>query len=254
MAKELLPLVLSVKAVNWRMYDDDSAIADEEFKQVRSSVLTRDDHSCRFCGFRAMKWQEVHHVNDDHADNRRENLVTACIFCHMVQHIGLAGRNKEAVLAWIPEIDQARLHHIVRTLLVVSIYADGIAKDRNKQPAAIRVAKTMAEAARSLETKLRSREAKAAEIFGTSDPLELANVLQQIAGNPATAALYADRSKKLFPGLRLLPLGRRVHSGGDKMPEIVGTWLASPGPYSSLSPQTWHSLLRENVMDRDTDA
>lgn len=237
----LLPLVLSVKATNWRMYDEDSAEADAEFKHVRLKVLERDDRTCLFCGFRAPKWQEVHHKDDDHSNNNPKNLVTACMFCHSVQHIGLAGRNKEAVLAWLPEIPQDRLHHVVRSILVVCRWADTLALDRRQRPEVIRAARGMAEAAKGLETKLRAREADAERLFGTSDPLELANILFQMPD-----ALYAKRADFL-KGLRLLPLGRRVQEGGDKMPEIIDSWLGTGGPYSNLNPRTWVSILRQHV-------
>lgn len=77
----------------WRRDDWMAADADAEFKLVRQKVLERDEHTCRFCGFRAPKWQEVHHLDDNHHNNDPDNLVTACMFCHMVHHLGLAGEN-----------------------------------------------------------------------------------------------------------------------------------------------------------------
>lgn len=238
---EPLPLVLSVKAANWRMYDEASAEADAEFKLVRLKVLERDDRTCRFCNFRSPKFQEVHHLNDDHADNRAQNLVTACMFCHMVQHVGLAGKNKEAALVWLPEIPQDRLHHIVRCILVVRRWADGLAADRRQRPEVVRAARGMADAAQGVETKLRAREAEAQRIWGTSDPGELANILLQMP-----QALY-DKRGDFLHGLRLLPLGRRTQNGLDKMPEIIDSWLGTGGPYANLNPRTWVSLLRQYV-------
>jgi intracellular multiplication protein IcmJ len=242
----LLPLVLSVKAANdWRMYDDAAGEADAEFKHVRLKVLDRDDRTCQFCGFRAPKWQEVHHRNDDHADNRPQNLVTACMFCHMCQHIGLAGRNKEAVLAFIPEIPQDRLHHVVRSILVVRRWADGIAADRRQRPELVKGARDMAESAQALETKLRGREADAQRLIGTSDPLELANILLQMAAD--AGALY-DKRADFLAGIRLLPVGRRVQGGSDKMGEIIDSWLGTGGPYANLAPRTWVSLLKQHAI------
>ncbi len=67
MSKQLKPLFLSVKTLNWRMNDRHSQDADMEFSRVRKKALERDAYTCRFCGFKNNKWQEVHHVNDDHA-------------------------------------------------------------------------------------------------------------------------------------------------------------------------------------------
>lgn len=243
-AAKTLPLVLSVKAANWRMNDDGSADADAEFKHVRLKALERDDRTCRCCGFRAAKWMEVHHIDDDHANNDLKNLATVCMFCHLVQHIGLAGRNREAVLAWIPEVTQDRLHHIVRSVLVVQKWADDTAKDRRNRPDMITTARNMAEGATSLFTRLRAREADAQRLFGTSDPGELGSVLQTMAMD--TPALY-ERRAEFLSGLRLLPLGRRVQGGQEKMPEIIDSWLSTGGPYASLNPRTWVSILRQHA-------
>ena len=245
-SKDILPLVLSVKATGWRMSDNNSDVADEEFKHVRKSVLDRDDKTCRFCGFKASSWQEVHHLNDDHHDNRKENLVTACMFCHMIQHIGLAGKNKEAILVWLPEIEQAKLHHIVRSILVVNHWANNIINDKNQNPEIKQSAQKMAAASKQLESKFRSREKKAQDLFGTSDPMLLGDMLHMMSNDPATSHLYDNRAQRL-QGLRLLPLGRRTQDGVDKMPEIVQSWLEKQGPYANLNPRTWLTLVKNYV-------
>lgn len=234
---QTLPLVLSVKAANWRNGDDLSADADDEFHHVRLQALQRDSYTCRFCTFKANSWQEVHHLNDDHADNRLANLVTACMYCHLCQHIGLAGKMREATLAWIPEIPQDRLHHIVRAIQVVERWAE-MAPVRREQPQMIDVAMRMAGAAKALRSKLVAREADAGRHFRTHDPVELANALLSM---PETK--YGQRAEFLN-GLRLLPLGRRDKNGTDKMSEIVDTWLGTGGAFAPLPPPTWVNILR----------
>lgn len=242
MSSKRLPLVLSVKAANWRMHDEGSAEADTAFRAVREKALQNDKQTCRFCGFKALKWQEVHHLNDNHADNRLENLVTACGFCHMVQHIGLAGKNKEAVLAWIPEYTQEEVHDLVRSILVVCRWGETVGSGaRNTRQDVLRATNEMVQGARNIEAKLRARTAQAERLFVTSDPLELGIILEQISKeNPA---MYERRSEYLN-GLRLLPLGRRMQDGKDKMPEIIDSWMATGGPFSGMLPRTWESLLR----------
>src|SRR5690625_4447461 len=193
------------------MLDDASSEADSEFRNVREKALERDRRSCVFCVFLAPSWQEVHHRNDDHADNRLENLLTTCIYCHMCQHIGRAGRFNEGVLIWAPEIGQAQLHHLVRAIQVARREVEQVKAMRAPRPDAQRAARQMSDAANALFSRLRGREAQAQEILGTSDPLELGNVMLQMPDE-----LYEKRGEFL-KGLRLLPLGVRMQDGEDIM-------------------------------------
>lgn len=223
------------------MYDKDSGEADAEFQRVRKKALDRDNHTCRFCGFRHVKWQEVHHANDDHADNRLENLVTACPFCHMVQHIGLAGRNQEAVLAWIPEIPQDRLHHIVRTALVAQRSATVIGGDARAQSSLVRTYRQASDAAKSAMAALRAREVEAERRLGSSDPLEIGNAMLLLPDE-----VYSKRADYLS-GIRLLPLGRRQQGSDDVMTKMIDSWTDPGGPYATLKPNSWLGLMRSVI-------
>lgn len=238
MSPRLIPLVPSVKCENWRMYDKDSGEADAEFQRVRKKALERDNHSCRFCSFRSLKWQEVHHLNDDHADNRLDNLVTACPFCHMVQHIGLAGRNEEAVLVWLPEIAQDDLHHLVRTALVAQRQSDIIKSDPRANPATLRLFRESADVARSVLAAFRSREIEAEARLGSSDPLEIGNAMLLLPDRE-----YARRAEFLS-GIRLLPLGKRFQEREDVMVKHIDSWTETGGPYATLKPNSWLGLMR----------
>jgi Restriction endonuclease len=237
MVAQRLPLVLSVKCSNWRMFDKGSADADAEFERVRKQALERDNYTCRFCGFRALKWQEVHHANDDHADNRLENLVTACTFCHNCQHIGFAGTRKEAVLIFLPEISQANLHHVVRTALVATRMNQTVASDRHARPDMIRSCREAADVSKAVLAALREREAKAEAMLGSSNPADIGNALMLMPDDA-----YAQRADKLA-GIRLLPLGTRVQNGEDVMQKQVDSWIEAGGPYFNLKPNSWIGLL-----------
>lgn len=236
-----MKLILSVKSKNWRMLDDESDEADSEFKHTRRKALERDKRTCVFCGFRAMSWQEVHHKNDDHADNRLENLLTTCIYCHMCQHIGRAGRFKEAILAWIPELSQAQIHHIVRAIQVTQHEVQRSKSMRALNAEAQKTIRQLDDSANSLFARLKGREAQAVEIFGTGDPLDLANVMLEMPDE-----LYETR-EDFLTGLRLLPLGIRMQGGEDIMPKIVETWTERGGPYANMRPQAWMGLARSYI-------
>lgn len=238
--QRLLPLVLSVKCENWRMDDHNSGDADAEFSRVRKKALDRDNQSCRFCGFRHTKWQEVHHANDDHADNRLENLITTCTFCHLVQHIGFAGKNEEAVLVWLPEISQNDLHHIVRTILVAERAGENT-KSRaglNMGANQARTYKEVSDVAKATMASLLERSGDAEKRLGTCDPLELGNAMRLLPDE-----IYAKRAEFLS-GIRLLPLGKRMVGSEDVMRDQISSWMDAGGPYSRLQPNTWSGLMK----------
>ena len=236
--KPLRPLRLSVKCTNWRMNDADSADADAEFKGVRKKALERDKHSCQYCGFRSLHWQEVHHMNDDHADNRLDNLVTICPFCHNCQHIGLAGSQKEAVLIYLPQIAQSDLHHIVRTALIAERALEVIRADQRSAPPMIRQHREAADVAKSVMAALRSRTEGAERRILTSDPAEIANAMKLLPDDA-----YARRDETLA-GIRLLPLGKRSKGHDDIMVKHLDSWMATGGPYNLLKPNAWLGVLK----------
>ena len=244
MSKALLPLFLSVKTQNWRMNDRNSMESDAEFQRVRKKALDRDQHTCRFCGFKNNKWQEVHHFNDDHADNRLENLVTACPYCHLCQHIGLAGANKEAILIYRPEITQVQLHHLVRTAQVAERHYDSLRNETDaagqpKRSPNLKLAAEAAEMAKSLMAALKASAEGARQHLLTSDPVDLANAMLLM---PDEA--YARR-KDFLAGIRLLPLGVRNVGSENRMTEMVDTWRTGGAAYSNLLPNTWKTLITQ---------
>lgn len=223
------------------MFDADAQDSDAVFAEIRKTVLERDKYTCSGCGFKSQKWQEVHHIDDDHSNNKLSNLTTVCMFCHSCQHIGLAGHNKEAILAFIPEISQAQLHHVVRGILFAKIWANTVFSRAAETPSAhdnLKVAKEVAAAATSLESELQARSAQASELIGTSSPLELGDILTQFANLTDRPEVYEGR-KNYLKGIRLLPLGRRFKDGEDIMPQIVQTWSMNGGPFVGLVPTAW---------------
>ncbi|VFU17618.1 protein of unknown function (plasmid) [Methylocella tundrae] len=66
--------------------------------------------SCRFCGLKTASWQEPFHLNGDHLDHAGENIVAACVLCHLAQHLDRETIDEEATLVWIPELTQGALN------------------------------------------------------------------------------------------------------------------------------------------------
>jgi intracellular multiplication protein IcmJ len=238
--KPTLNLAMSVKTKNWRMDDNNSESADAEFQQVRIKILQRDNYICAGCGFRSTRYQEVHHRDDDHANNDPKNLITACSFCHMCQHIGLAGYNKEAVVIWLPEISQADLHHIVRNALVARRSFEAIKKDMMAQTGKVKAARFLDEAASSLMHSLMDRMEEAENRL-SSDPSVIADALMMLDD------LIYDKRADFLSGLRLLPLGVRKNGAQNEMDKIVDGWLETGGPYNGIQPTSWKTI-RDGVL------
>ncbi len=108
--------VLSVKRKQWRMEqsEHDRNEADAVFQEVRKKVLDRDGRRCWFCGFTSTAHQEVHHLDDDHTNNRLDNLVTICNIDHLCFHLGLAAMRGAIFLAVVPELTQAEITNLMR--------------------------------------------------------------------------------------------------------------------------------------------
>lgn len=126
---EAQPLI-GVKRKIWRRDDEHAHLADAAFDPMRKTILARDNHTCRFCGFRASKYQEIHHLDDDHTNNNESNLVTVCTLCHQVHHLGMFAMRNAGFLAALPEFTQAEVNHFCRIIHVTSSFAEQAVAER----------------------------------------------------------------------------------------------------------------------------
>jgi len=114
-------LVLSVKRSEFRSDDPKSVESDAVYKKLKPSILKDGDYTCEFCGFKSDKRQHIHHLDDNHNNNKRSNLVIACSLCHMCCHIGFAGEKSLGDLIYLEQdigIKQADLNNIIRFLWI----------------------------------------------------------------------------------------------------------------------------------------
>ena len=89
-------LRLAIKRKTHRRDDASAAQADAEFAAARQSVLKRHGWRCVDCGWKSERRPDakqpsslqVHHLNDDHADNSEDNLAPKCALDHAYHHIG----------------------------------------------------------------------------------------------------------------------------------------------------------------------
>lgn len=224
--KKLLPIVLSARRPSWRMADAHADESDSRFLKIRSQILQRDDHSCAFCGFRAMRFQEMHHLDDDHGNNKSSNLVTACCFCHACFHLGMAGTRRTGVVIWCPELSQAEINNVCRAVFVAET-----------------VGGTQEQAARALYAALSGRAAVVEQDLGpgASNPAALGQALLEM-----TPQQYSDRQRRLS-GLRLLP---KSSAFGTQ----VAYWQTEKSLFGGLAVQEWDRLLPALSRDAAEDA
>lgn len=185
--------LLGVKRKVWRSDDDHAHFADQAFAPVREQVLKRDNHTCRFCTFKSAKYQEVHHYDDNHANNDPNNLLTVCNLCHQVHHLGMCGMRSAGFIAAVPELTQTEVNHIARAYFVEQMIGDSNTRDRLTGLYAL--------------LKNRADILKSAFSLDISSPLLFAEIL-----SGCDDAMYANR-KQLLESLRLVPTREAFHSG-----------------------------------------
>jgi len=193
---------------------------------VREAVVERDRHVCRFCGFRALRYQQVALLDGD--DRSLDGMVTACIFCRPCFHLELAVERRSGVLLRLPELSQTALHDLARDLYRARI-TQGVIADR---------------ARRALKHLMTRREG-ARERLGTDDPAHLLRWLEgdddgaapRSAVDPPPPPPPADLDTALAE-IRLFPLDRRIVREGDlefnQFPQILAYWRSRNGPYAGI--------------------
>lgn len=215
-------LILSVKRSVFRKDDsiDAQETADEGFKKMRPMALDRDNNTCVFCKFSSPKWQEVHHLDDDHTNNDLKNLKTVCPLCHQVHHLGFAGLRKSGIVVYMPEISQVNLNNLVRSIWIAIVCKED----------------PWAEVASEIYDGLKSRANDTDKIlkkyfsnFETkpSDPLTVANALSALDDES-----YEKRGN-LVRDLRLLPLPHPFMSQIEFWKGHIST---------KIPPKTWKTI------------
>lgn len=220
--KNLLPIVLSANRKSWRMLDSHADETDTRYHAVRSQVLDRDNHTCAYCGFKAEKYQEVHHLDDDHGHNNLENLVVACAFCHIDFHLAMAGIRNAGVMIFCPEYTQADLNNLVRAIFI-AVANKGVHED----------------AARTLYNGLETRASVIEESLfkGASSPSNYGQGLLNMP--PEACATQIDR----LGGVRLLP---RMNAFAKQ----IAYWQSDENLFGAIPDKNWDKVLPKENLDQ----
>jgi intracellular multiplication protein IcmJ len=227
----LRPIELSLSAdafkKNDRQGNDGMIIAPSAFdpnadEETRQRIFERDNHTCQYCGFQSKKFNLVHVLDGEKGKARSDdNLVTSCIFCHQCFHLDHIGDMKSGVLIWMPELTQAQVNHVARSIYVARI---------SQGP--------MAETARKALEMIMQRREETIERIKTDDP----SIMSLVFKDYVTRDIYDRRHEKL-DGIRVFPLDRRVIKEGDlefnQFPQILAYWRSKDGPFAALNPNQW---------------
>lgn len=220
----VLGIARSANAQNFSV-SSKSRAASEVKAEIKARIFERDDHTCQCCGFKSQKYQDVLLKNGIATDQRLDNMITACIFCHQCFNLDQVYDMRSGVLIWLPEIDQTALHHMARAIFVARISQGPVAN-----------------AARQALDVLLARRDEARRRLGTDDPYILANVMRDYL----TGRHYEMRQAKL-DGVRLFPLDRRIVKEADlefnQFPQILAYWRSKDGPFGGRTPAQWIDLL-----------
>lgn len=122
-----MELVPGVSRNTFRDHDPKAEVADAEYRAKRPGVLQRANYTCVVCRVKSVEGMEVHHLDCNHANNAESNHEPECVLCHPVNHIGeLASRMLRqdeselaggmSVLAYLPDLDQSDVSHLMRTI------------------------------------------------------------------------------------------------------------------------------------------
>lgn len=148
-------------------------------------------------------------MSGDHRDDRPGNLASACVLCHLSQHLDRPRIDEEARLIYAPGLSQAVINAIAREVHVAFV-ARGEALPIGDL-AWLEIEREL-RAPYAAFKGLESLAGSARDRFGTVSPRELgaALLLSRRGGEAQDAG-----------GLRLLPLGRYFRGGRDIYPDLL---------------------------------
>jgi intracellular multiplication protein IcmJ len=108
----MLPLTLSASKASWQ------APTPHGHKKwdaaIHAAVSKRFQDTCQYCGWVDPEFNEVSHLDEDHLNNKEENLMLACPLCHQCLHLGQVSTSEGGKMIWAPELSQIELNHLAR--------------------------------------------------------------------------------------------------------------------------------------------
>lgn len=203
-------IVFSVKRKVRRQDDEGMEPTNAAYRHKRTAILAKGSGRCVFCGFRSTH-TDVHHRNDNHADNRDENLEIADPLCHGTQHIGQVGSQRHGVFIHLDGVPQAEVNHLQRTIAVVL----EMGSDAEQAEA------------RALLQHLASRAELVAAEWGSANPTDFSSAL--------LALREEDLDKRVSAFTAMALIYRPV-----RFAQYVARWIEES--YKALPIKTWGQI------------
>lgn len=228
-------LLLDASRKAWKMSSTHGTEYDKyynkKYKSVWDKVWARDKNRCYYCGFTAKKYQEIHHLNNDHDDNSMDNLVTVCPLCHQNFHLDTASTTNGGKIIWLPEFSQQELNYLCRAIFIAIEEAE---QAELEQKEVIGFAKI----ARMLESSLAERTLITEQHIhpGASDPANFANALINMSEEQ-----YERRNLFITP-FKLLHLKSRFP---------IQTKYWKNNTFGSVPVESWINLIKPNLNEND---
>lgn len=216
--------ILGVKRPLWRNDDDHSKILGEEYQSLRTMILQRDNYSCRFCGFKSAKYKQFHHLDNDHDNCTKENVITACNLCHQVSHLAGCAMANRGFFCSLQELTQTEINNIARAIYVNQILGN----------------KDVCDKLISLIASFNFRGSDTLKtIFGADIVTPM--VIAQLLADPHTISdeKYANRAEMIGP-LKLFPTINAFQDGQLEYYALNNR--------AQFLPENWSALTRQLLM------
>lgn len=100
----------------WRLYSIRNH--DSKFETLKSKILARDKHTCRYCNFNCFIDMCVVNKDYNYKNNVGDNLVTACVFCAQCHFLPMIGSDnfKGGDIIYAPEFSQEELNSLCHVI------------------------------------------------------------------------------------------------------------------------------------------
>ncbi|MFK0093863.1 HNH endonuclease [Pseudomonas sp. NPDC090592] len=213
--------VFGVRRPLWRSDDDQRKLFSDENSKLRTSVWQRDNYTCRFCGFKSAKFQELHALDGNPDNCTKENLITACNLCRQVHHLGACAMNDTGFFVAVQELTQTEINNIARCIYVNELLDDLAV---NEKLASLLAA-----------FKFRGNDTLK-EIFG-GEVITVLGVAETLASKQLVSdEEFSKRAEWLAP-LRLFPTKSAFKDGQLEYYAANNRALFLPGNWSALTGQ-----------------